>query len=105
MKNNKKEQLNFSHGRTDNADELIGGVINEYGEIVRGGEIVEVDNIQFAVPIFSPPSEAIPHTNANENVNVDVVFRDPTAVNSKKGEVSKISNLDLEKIKSKLEFN
>lgn len=105
MKNNKREKSGFSHGRTDNADELIGSVINEYGEIVRGGEIGEVDNIQFAVPIFSAPNEVIPHTNENVNVNVDVVFRDPTSVNSKKGEVSKISNLDLEKIKSELGFN
>lgn len=91
MKNNMKDK---------NADEMIGTVINEYGEIVRGGGSTEVDNIQFSAPIFTPPEENTPVSKARESVEVDVVIRDPSAEKSKNKKVSQISNLDIEKMKS-----
>ena len=74
------------------ADENIGAVINEYGEIIRNGG----EEIQFSVPIFTPPVE-----EKKEDVEVSFrVMNEPykTPVSAQKS-VSSVSKLELEKMR------
>ena len=72
------------------ADELIGSIINEFGEITLTED--GRNEIVFSAPIFTPPQDA------DEQEDISVSFRE---VNTTTGEkkVGVVSKLELEKLK------
>ena len=75
------------------ADENIGAVINEYGEIIRNGG----EEIQFSVPIFTPPAEEKRQDEVEVSFRVMNEFQN--APTSTQKSVSSVSKLELEKMR------
>ena len=82
------------------ADEKIGYIINEYGEIIRAGG----EDIQFQAPIFEPNEEVgeLPVFSAPEKEDVSVSFRVVKEAGREKS-VEGVSSIDLARLREQLE--
>lgn len=84
------------------ADEIIGVVINECGEIIRNPESEE---IQFSAPIFTPPQENTVDTPQVEEVSVSFrTISDTKKSNKTTGtQIAGVSRLELEQLKEEMQ--
>ena len=85
-----------------NADEIIGVIINECGEIIRNPENEE---IQFSAPIFTPPQENTIDAPEVEDVSVSFrTVRDTKKSNKTTGsQIAGVSRLELEQLKEEMQ--